>query len=174
MNNIKPTLRYALLTVKHKWFVFLAGLKIGVPFWRLITHDLSKFSRAECPPCGCQVFGDKGDPEGFIRAWIHHQNTNDHHWEYWIPRTGHTRCLPPYLDGEPVRMPRAAVEEMIADWFGASRAYEGGWPVNNKWKWLDNSWPKIRKNLHPATELDVISILLSVGIDIPLVVENTE
>jgi hypothetical protein len=31
----------------HKWYVFLAGRRLKVPFWRLVVHDLSKFSPAE-------------------------------------------------------------------------------------------------------------------------------
>jgi len=155
------TLKYLWLTVKHKYFVFLAGLRVGCPIWRLITHDLSKFLPCELPNYGRQFFGTKDDPEGFIRCWIHHQNHNDHHWEYWIPRTGHNRCTPPYPDGVPVRMPKDAVLEMIADWFGASRAYEGKWPVSlENWGWFQNNFDKIV--IHPDTK-KLIYITLRTG-----------
>jgi len=32
-------MKYFILTLKHKWFVFLAGLKTKAPLWRLIIHD---------------------------------------------------------------------------------------------------------------------------------------
>lgn len=49
MNNFIPTLKYMSLTMVHKWYVFLAGLKTGAPIWRLIIHDWSKFTPAEAP-----------------------------------------------------------------------------------------------------------------------------
>ena len=143
---------YFWLTLKHKWFVFLAGLRTKAPLWRLIIHDWSKFTPAELPHYQRQFFGDKGDPAGFIAAWVHHQNTNPHHWEYWIPRTGHNRCTPPYRDNEPIPMPEWAVREMVADWLGAGRAYEGEWPMGNdpdEWHWYGENYWKMR--LHPET-----------------------
>ena len=144
-------MKYFWLAIRHKWFVFVAGLKLDVPLWRLITHDLSKFLPCELPHYQRQFFGKKDDPEGFIRCWIHHQNHNDHHWEYWIPRTGHNRCEPPYPDYSPVPMPESAVREMIADWMGAGRAYEGKWPTPEKWEWLDKNLDRIKKRLHQET-----------------------
>lgn len=152
------TLKYAWLTWKHKWFVYVAGRKLGCPRWRLIKHDLSKFSPSELPHYGRQFFGKADDPEGFIRCWIHHQNSNEHHWEYWIPRTGHNRCDPPYPDGQPIRIPRDAMLEMVADWMGASRAYEGSWPTE-EWKWWNNSWTKVLPNLHPDTAAEVVKLV---------------
>ena len=144
----KPVLKYLWLTIKHKWFVFLAGFKITCPFWRLITHDLSKFLPSELPHYGNQFFGKANQPLNFITCWVRHQNRNDHHWEYWIPRTGHNKCVPPYKDNEPIPMPLPAVCEMVADWIGASRAYEGKWPDEN-WPWYRDNIDKIR--LHPDT-----------------------
>lgn len=153
-----PAFQYAWLTIRHKWFVFLAGWLTGCPLWRLITHDLSKFSPAELPHYGRQFFGSADDPDGFIRCWIHHQNRNDHHWEYWIPRSGHNRCTPPYPDDIAIAMPDAAVREMLADWIGASRAYGGQWP-SLEWPWFETSYPSIRKRLHPDTDKLIIEIL---------------
>jgi len=150
--NLIPTLRYLILTLQHKWYVFLAGLRLKVPLWRLITHDLSKLSWAELPHYGRQFFGAKDDPEGFIRTWVHHQNHNDHHWEYWVPRTGHNRCTPPYPDNQPIPMPEEAVLEMVADWMGACRAYEGHWPKVADWEWLKKNFPD-KMNLNVHTEI---------------------
>lgn len=155
-----PTLKYMWLTVKHKWFVFQAGLLTGAPLWRLIIHDWTKFTPSEAPHYGRQFFGDKSDPRGFIAAWIHHQNHNPHHWEYWVPRTGHNRCDPPYPDGEPVPMPFWAVREMVADWFGAGRAYEGRWPDVNNWTWLEQNRPKMKLHFLTGVRLDYIILVL--------------
>lgn len=152
---MKPTAKYFLLTLKHKWFVFLEGLRVGVPMWRLIIHDWTKFMPSELPHYGRQFFGKADDAEGFIGCWVKHQNRHPHHWEYWIPRTGHNRCNPPYKDNMPIPMPHWAVKEMLADWLGASWAY-GGARINNVnvWYWYDNNYDKnIKNRLHPITRL---------------------
>jgi len=150
-------MKYLLLTIKHRWFVLLAGLKIGVPLWRLLIHDWTKFLPCELPHYNRQFFGKADDPAGFIKCWTHHQNSNPHHWEYWVPRTGHSRCDPPYLDGEPIPMPRWAVLEMVADWCGAGRAYQGKWPNFHDWTWLKENRSKML--LHPVTESRLDAIL---------------
>jgi len=155
-----PQIKYFILTVKHKYFVFRAGLKLNVSLWRLIKHDLSKFFPSELPYYGNQFYGLKNNPEGFIKAWIKHQNRNDHHWEYWIPRTGHNRCTPPYKDNEPVPMPYSAVKEMVADWLGASRAYEGKWSEMESWDWFNNNFDKVR--VHPETKKYILKLLKNV------------
>ncbi len=142
-------MKYFWLTLKHKWFVLLAGLKTKAPLWRLILHDWTKLTPTELPHYQRQFFGKADDPKGFINCWIHHQNHNPHHWEYWIPRTGHNRCTPLFPDNEPVPMPEGIVREMVADWMGASRAYEGQWPSKNKWLWYSTNRHKIR--VHPDT-----------------------
>lgn len=145
-----PTLRYIWLTICHKWFVLLAGLRTKAPVWRLIIHDWTKFTPAEAPHYGRQFFGDKSDPLGFSYAWLHHQRNNPHHWEYWIPITGHNRGG--YGDLEPLPMPEWAVREMIADWMGASRAYEGQWPRSVAgWPWLQANLPAIKGRVHVET-----------------------
>ena len=45
-------------------------------------------------------------------------------------------------------MTERAVREMIADWLGAGRAYEGRFPDINDWKWFDKNWEKIKNRLH--------------------------
>lgn len=158
MRNIIPTSRYLWLTVKHKAFVFRAGLQTGAPIWRLAIHDWSKFTPTEAPHYGRQFFGAKDDPEGFARAWLHHQNVNPHHWEYWISRTGHDRAS--HIKGA-LRMPMWAVREMVADWMGASRAYGGEWPRDwQSWKWLqDNLRANVLPKVHPQTRQEILDVL---------------
>lgn len=151
-------MKYFWLTIRHKWFVFLAGLKTKAPIWRLIIHDWTKFLPSELPHYQRQFFGKADDPEGFMRAWLHHQNSHKHHWEYYIPRSGHTKCSPPYNANEPIPMPEWAIREMIADWMGASRAYEGKWPTSD-WPWLKINGKKALSRMHPCTSNRVIQIL---------------
>lgn len=150
-------MKYFLLTVRHKCFVFVAGLQVRASIWRLLLHDWTKFMPSELPHYQRQFYGKADDAAGFIRAWVHHQNAHAHHWEYWIPRTGHNRCTPPYPDNEPIPMPEWAVREMVADWFGASRAYTGRWPRDGAWNWFTDNSKDIR--VHPTTARLINEIL---------------
>lgn len=42
--------RYLSYVVRHKWFVFVAGLRVSAPLWRLAIHDWSKFLPGEWFP----------------------------------------------------------------------------------------------------------------------------
>jgi hypothetical protein len=141
-------LPWVLLVCKHKYFVFIAGLKTKTNLWRLLKHDFSKFYLSEAPHYANQFFGEKNNSLGFSYAWNHHQKCNDHHWEYWVLVTGHNRGG--YPDGSPLPMPEQCIREMVADWFAASRAYEGKWPQSfESWTWWNENFEKIR--LHPET-----------------------
>lgn len=142
------TLRYLWITLVHKWFVFVAGRRLGVPLWQLIIHDWTKFTPAEAPYYGRQFFGsiEKRDPTAFQGAWRHHYTHNRHHWEYWVN------------GAYKYEMPEHFAREMVADWFAVSRAYEGAWPSSRaEWPWLQKNWTKIR--LHPKTRVLVDAIL---------------
>lgn len=158
-----PTLKYFWQTCRHKWFVLCAGMLTGAKLWDLIKHDWTKFLPSELPHYGRQFFGKADDPEGFLRCWIHHQNHNPHHWEYWIPRTGHTRCTPPMPGGVPFPMPERYVREMLADWLGAGRAYEGKWPDLNDWTWLKNNRSRIQ--CHPDTWLLIDYVIVEMKVE---------
>jgi hypothetical protein len=149
-------MKYLWLTLRHKWFVLLAGRRTRTTIWRRIRHDLSKLLPCELPHYQRQFFGAADNPLGYIGCWTHHQNANDHHWEYWIPRTGHSRCNPPFVDNEPIPMPEEAVREMVADWLASGRAYGGHWPDVNNWTWYRTNRSRMR--IHPATErlIDIV------------------
>lgn len=145
---MKSTLKYLWLTIRHKWFVFLAGLKTKAPIWQLVIHDWSKFTPMEAPAYGRQFFGAQDRPLEFSYAWNHHQKVNPHHWEYWVMISGHNRGG--YPDGSALPMPEKYAREMVADWLGASRAYEGSWPVSlETWEWWQKNFSRL--NLHPET-----------------------
>lgn len=152
--NLIPMARYAAKTVEHKVYVFRAGRRVGAPLWRLIIHDWSKFTPAELPHYARQFYGTKDDPTGWAKAWVHHQNANPHHWEYWVTRSG----AGVIKAGEPVEMPDHFVREMVADWIGASRAYNGSYPGSfEAWPWYQQNFSKI--TLHPTTRLRAVAIL---------------
>ncbi len=157
-------MRYFLLTLKHKWFVLLAGWRLGgIPLWRLLIHDWSKFLPSELPHYNRQFFGKADDPYGFMKCWLHHQNHNPHHHEYWIPRSGHSRCDPPYPDNKPISMPRWAVREMVADWMAAGRAYEGRWPDFSNWKWLAANLDRVCEGMARTSQRHLRDVLMELG-----------
>lgn len=120
---------YLKYVLRHKWFVFVAGLKTGAPLWRLVIHDWSKFTPSEWRPYVEYFYGPHSQGKGtmtpdikeaFDAAWLHHQHRNAHHWQHWVLRedSGKTLTIP---------MPRPLVREMVADWMGAGRAITGKW-----------------------------------------------
>jgi hypothetical protein len=120
--------------LKHKAYVFRAGRWTGAPMWNLIIHDWSKFTPSELPYYAARFHSPNWNADEFAKAWQHHLANNPHHWESW----------------KGTLMPEPYVREMIADWFGASRAYSGAWPKSeDEWEWLNQNYH--RMNLHPTT-----------------------
>jgi len=150
--------KYFWITIKHKWFVLQAAHRVGLSFCQALMHDLSKFTSAELPHYDRQFFGDKGDAPGFARAWLHHQNCNPHHWEYWITRSDHSRGASGAVDGC-LPMPERYIKEMIVDWFAAGRAYTGSWDIE---EWVNGHIDNMR--LHPETRERVKTMLWYAGV----------
>lgn len=154
--------KYAIYLARHKWFVFVAGLRIGAPLWRLIIHDWSKFLPCEWFPYVEQFYGawrtraekypsDALIHSAFDRAWLHHQHANPHHWQHWNLRedSGEQKVL---------EMPINFAREMVADWMGAGRAITGTWEAA---EWYAKNREIIR--LHPTTRVIVENILATDG-----------
>lgn len=168
-------IKYLIYLIKHKWFVLLAGLKIGCPIWRLLVHDLSKFRPSEWfayvdyfydkekensktleafSKFGCAELAPWGyfPKDLFMIAWCLHQKRNPHHWQYWHLLND---------DGSqfPVGMPREYLLEMVADWAGAGRAITGKWDVSS-WYVANKEKIKIRDEDRVVVE-ELISKYLS-------------
>jgi len=130
---MKKYLRYLHYVVKHRWFVFLACVKMGI-IWRGLVHDLSKLSPKEFFPYARMFYGnikpirdetgyykpyDTGNDE-FEYAWLNHTRHNKHHFQYWV--------LPFDRDDNRVGcqkvfdIPEVFALEMICDWIGAGKA----------------------------------------------------
>ena len=161
----------------HKWYVFLAGLRTGVPIWRLIVHDWQKFTPQEFGAYARHFFGVDDEyknnetllafqkygvveaapfghfeDERFALAWLHHENTAPHHWGFWIARSGKYR--------KPLPMPETYVREMVADWMGASKTYTGNWNMSS---WLAKNGMGLDSNMHRETVSLVWNVLEEVG-----------
>jgi hypothetical protein len=57
LENVVPIIRHCASTLKHKAFVFRAGLRTRAPLVRLLLHDMSKFGPAEVHHYARQFFG---------------------------------------------------------------------------------------------------------------------
>lgn len=160
---MKNHFQYLRYVIRHKWFVFIACRKLGVPLWQSIVHDSSKFSILEWSAYVNSFYNKDGSKrytktdsgtlntsqvsERFAYAWLSHQKRNLHHWQAWV--------LINDEDGTtPLKMPERYVYEMIADWDGAGRAITGksdpySWYVRNGHKMI----------LHEETRRLVVDIL---------------
>ena len=86
-----------------------------------LTHDLSKYSRAEFRP-GVKYYQGFRSPQarerevlGYSAAWLHHKGRNKHHFEYWMD----------FADGKKVyiEMPAKYFAEMVCDRVAACKIY---------------------------------------------------
>jgi hypothetical protein len=147
--TVNSNLKCAWSILVHKYFVFVAGLRLKVPVWQLIIHDLSKFSPLEFPYYRKAFF--EGQKDALAPGWLHHQNSNLHHWEWWILRGRHKKDS---NNPGPVNMPERYIREMIADWFGAGRGYAGSWDMRD---WVKKNLPNM--DLSETTRKKVVEIL---------------
>lgn len=144
---MRAHVRYLRIVLRHKWFVLVAGLRVGgIPTWRLVVHDWSKFTRAEWSPYVRRFASGRAgqldhaaDPAEWNAAFAHHVRHNPHHWEYWLT-SGHV------LQDVPTEMPEPYAREMVADWMGAGRGYTGRWDVED---WYEANRDLMK--LHPQT-----------------------
>ena len=154
---------YLLKLLKHKWWVFIAGKLTGVPLWRRITHDWSKFMPIEFINYAGWYFGNKNEKH-WSMAWNHHGNHNPHHPEYWLL----SWCGDPDFYsgiGEEViqnivllPMPETYVREMIADMIGTSKGYSGSWDIA---AWLNKHGPEML--LHDDTKGILDTVMCELG-----------
>lgn len=125
--------RYTYELLKHKWYVIKYGLKLKVPFYLLLIHDISKFHPDEFFAYANHFYNKDGskrevrdetggyDPSKqsnkFKLAWLHHQNNNKHHWQYWI--IPHYNAFYDDTSLNIIDIPKKYIREMIADWISA-------------------------------------------------------
>lgn len=156
---------YLWYVTRHRWFVFLAGLKMRVPITLLLLHDISKYRLDELVPYARHFYDKNGKPyektrhgyykpddtgdQQFEYAWFLHTRRNKHHWQYWTNvsvSSGSVSTL----------MPEKYVREMIADWIGAGKA-QGH---SNVRRWYGENAVKMR--LHTRTRILVEQLVAGV------------
>ena len=149
-------INYLKYVIRHKWFVFKAGMKYFPSlhmFWRLIVHDISKFTPLEFIAYAKTFYKSDGTSQydetmEFNQAWNHHQKCNLHHWQYWILKFDRG-------DIEELPMPEIYIQEMIADWLGAGKAITGRY--DNIFNWYEYAQPT--KYMNSITKIRVEEIL---------------
>lgn len=149
-------LEYLNYIARHKAYLIYAGVVQvgGIPFKRLLLHDISKFSLVEYPTYRRKFYGAEGEerpPEGDWRlALLHHYHHNDHHPEFWM------------IEGRPLPMPEIQVREMVADWMAVSLDKKDDFR-----EWLKIATTKAV--YHPETKLILARVLRELGfvVDIP-------
>jgi hypothetical protein len=174
--------QYLKYVIRHKWFVFVAGLVVGAPLWRLLVHDWTKFLPSEWGPYVMKFYGrtardryvregltqlvlsPAGCPDSAVamqyvavieRRWDASVDVAfDVAWNHHQKRNPHHWEYYLRSDGTPIRMPDACVREMVADWMGAGRAKSGRWEAH---AWYGAN--AARMALDPGTRTLVESIL---------------
>lgn len=77
----------------------------------ILNHDSSKFSKAEFDGYRQYFYTNPNEEKNqdlFDAAWLHHENANKHHPEYWVMRDDH--------DTKALDMPPIYIAEMLLDW----------------------------------------------------------
>ena len=142
-------LREHISAVKACWDLLVAD-SMYLKDFELTDHDLTKYTEDEYSAYDDYFYpttADKGSLEiiekRFKEAWLHHQNTNPHHWQFWV--------LINDEDGiEALKMPIMSVYEMVADWGSfAYRKKDGSELI----RWYESH--KDKMILHETTRMHV-------------------
>lgn len=149
---------YLKYVLRHKWYVLLAGLKLGVPLRQLVVHDWSKFLPSEWLPYARHFYGgaySAGEHDArkaaFREAWLKHLHRSPHHHQYWLLREDSGVAFA-------LEMPERFAREMVADWAGAGRAQLGdSWTPSEVVGWYEKNEEKMV--LHTNTRSRVEEIL---------------
>ena len=150
---------YLTTVLKHKAYVFYAGLKLGgIPVWRLLVHDVSKFYPVEYfgyranfnPVDEAEKESNKKD---WDRAWGHHWQSNPHHWQYFTNEEQKASAGGLQTIVHTKEMPEVDVREMVADWMAAGRVYSktGSWDITD---WFMANYPKMWLDDKTVPKLD--------------------
>ena len=142
--------------IVHKYWVYHFGNMMGVNSWRLLMHDMSKFSPIEFWE-SVKYYQGTSSPipackkdKGYSKAWQHHKGRNPHHYEYWTDN---------YDSGTTyIEIPEKYVRELVADWLAAGRTYSGkGFTVDDELKWWNDC--KDSKFIHPNTKKRITELM---------------
>lgn len=117
------------------------------------SHDLSKYSPDEYsaylnhfyPHESCTLSKTEVQT-AYDLAWLHHQKTNPHHWQYWVLLRDEGKL-------EALDMPIEYIIEMACDWHSFSATY----PESTAYHWYSTEGSKM--TLSKATKATLTTIL---------------
>lgn len=128
-----------------------------------VNHDASKYSAEEYkaydeyfyPSDGSEVGKDPKRKEAFDKAWLHHQNSNPHHWQYHVLINDEEGI-------KALEMPLDDVYEMVADWGSFAYQQKDGQHLRDWYK--DN---RAKQIIHEKTRdlVDALVVVLAARID---------
>lgn len=136
---------YLIFMLRHKWFVIVYGLKLGVPLWRLLVHDWDKISAPRTFRAfrrrfagGNDHYKMANDPDYQVAYHLHCNVRHKHHWQWWVSQLdeGRERIL---------EMDDASKREMLADWRSMGRI------KNEPHTWVWYQWYRPQMKVHPET-----------------------
>lgn len=157
--KIKRHISYGKYVIKHKYYVFKACMKLGVPIIQALMHDMSKFLPSEWIHYSKFFYKINGEQRDkpfktigeskklyFDHAWNHHQKCNKHHWQYWISNKSKKEY-------KVLEIPRRYVKEMVADWWGFELTHG-----NNKSprEWFDKNKNTMILHSNTMFEIDLL------------------
>ncbi|EFC41377.1 predicted protein [Naegleria gruberi] len=130
---------------------------MGLGIIQLIIHDWSKFSPSEW--FGYLQFNNlatSNNEDLKEYCFLHHQNRNPHHFEYWITCDRSNGAI------KSLRMPICYVTEMVVDWIAANRAYNSSQELLNQERQME-FLRKNKNNIHPETRKDIRKEIIRLG-----------
>ena len=156
MNYLKKFFGHLKTVLTHKRWVYYYASRLGYT-WRGLVHDLSKFSPVEFFESARYWTGKRSpilvakEKTGISYAWLHHKGRNKHHYEYWIDKIDE--------GGVPYKIPFKYVIEMVCDWLGACRAYEGNAEdiFQKEYEWWNKKAPRVK--IHKDTKKLITKLL---------------
>lgn len=128
--------------IKHKFYIFIGGLKYKVPIHLLILHDLDKFQWNKIKTYSNYWYGDKKLYREYLYSFNDHVHSSKHHWEHWILIDSVTVTL---------EMPEVYIREMLADFYSASMFKTG---KDNSKDWYMKNKHKIRLHRNSRYKLE--------------------
>ena len=138
---------YLIFMLRHKWFVFLECLKLGVPIWRAIIHDWDKIFAPHTFIAFKRRYDQGNDHykmannSAYQMAYhLHCNRRHKHHWQWWISQLdeGKQRVL---------EMDDVSMREMLADWRGMGKT------KHEPHTWIWYQWYRSQMTVHPQTLL---------------------
>ncbi len=151
----------------HKWYVLQAGRLTGVPLWRLIIHDWSKFTLTEFFRYARYKYGN-GTNEEWSIGWLHHFHCEAHHSEHWIILWHGDPDFYSGIGGKDIAkyvsilpIPETYVREMIADMLATSKEVTGAWDIS---VWLNQNGPEM--HLHDETVTLIDKVMKEIGFEL--------